>query len=210
MNRGLFITIEGLDGSGKSTHAAMLADYLAGKNISVKLTREPGGTPIGEQLRSILLDKANRNMMPMTEALLYAASRAQHVAEVIRPSIEAGYMVICDRFIDSSLAYQGYARGMGIDTIARINEYALDGMWPDITLLLDITPEIAMSRIKMAGEIDRLEAEGIELLKSVYEGYKILARRYPERFNIIDASRGLLDVQKNILAVIEPKLISIV
>jgi len=210
MNRGLFITIEGIDGSGKSTHAAMLADYLAGKDIPVKLTREPGGTPIGEQVRNILLDKANRNMMPMTEALLYAASRAQHVAEVIRPSIEAGYVVICDRFIDSSLAYQGYARGLGIDTIARINEYALDGMWPDITLFLDITPEIAMNRIEMVGETDRLEAEGIELLKSVYEGYKILARLYPKRFNIIDASRELLDVQKSILAVIEPKLISIV
>ncbi|MBZ4664884.1 dTMP kinase [Mahella sp.] len=206
MSRGLFITIEGIDGSGKSTHASMLADYLNERGIPSLLTREPGGTRIGEQVRSILLDNANSDMAAMTEALLYAASRAQHVAQVIKPALEQGRIVLCDRFVDSSLAYQGYARGLGPDTVKAINEHALGGVWPDITLLLDISPETAWERILKDGFKDRLESEGLELLKAVYEGYIDIARRYSDRFYIINATGGVNDIHKKILSIIEPKL----
>lgn len=206
MSRGLFITIEGIDGSGKSTHASMLANYLNERGIPSVLTREPGGTRIGEQVRSILLDNVNSDMAAMTEVLLYAASRAQHVAQVIKPALEQGKVVLCDRFVDSSLAYQGYARGLGLDTVEAINEHALGGVWPDITLLLDISPEIAWKRILRDGFKDRLESEGLELLKVVYEGYIDIARRYNDRFYIINAADGVNDIHKKILSIIEPKL----
>ncbi|AEE95581.1 dTMP kinase [Mahella australiensis] len=206
MSRGLFITIEGIDGSGKSTHASMLADYLNERGIPSVLTREPGGTRIGEQVRSILLDNVNSDMAAMTEVLLYAASRAQHVAQVIKPALEQGKVVLCDRFVDSSLAYQGYARGLGLDTVKTINEHALGGVWPDITLLLDISPEIAWKRILKDGFKDRLESEGLELLKVVYEGYRNIARLYSDRFYIISAADGVNDIHKKILSIIEPKL----
>lgn len=206
MSRGLFITIEGIDGSGKSTHASMLADYLNERGIPSVLTREPGGTRIGEQVRSILLDNANSDMAAMTEVLLYAASRAQHVAQVIKPALEQGKVVLCDRFVDSSLAYQGYARGLGLNTVEAINEHALGGVWPDITLLLDISPEIAWKRILKDGFKDRLESEGLELLKVVCEGYIDIARRYNDRFYIINAADGVNNIHKKILSIIEPKL----
>jgi dTMP kinase len=206
MSRGLFITIEGIDGSGKSTHASMLADYLNERGIPSVLTREPGGTRIGEQVRSILLDNVNSDMAAMTEVLLYAASRAQHVEQVIKPALEQGKVVLCDRFVDSSLAYQGYARGLGLDTVKAINEHALGGVWPDITLLLDISPEIAWKRILKDGFKDRLESEGLELLKVVYEGYRNIARLYSDRFYIISAADGVNDIHKKILSIIEPKL----
>jgi dTMP kinase len=184
----------------------MLADYLNERGIPSVLTREPGGTRIGEQVRSILLDNANSDMAAMTEVLLYAASRAQHVAQVIKPALEQGKVVLCDRFVDSSLAYQGYARGLGLNTVEAINEHALGGVWPDITLLLDISPEIAWKRILKDGFKDRLESEGLELLKVVCEGYIDIARRYNDRFYIINAADGVNNIHKKILSIIEPKL----
>jgi dTMP kinase len=184
----------------------MLADYLNERGIPSVLTREPGGTRIGEQVRSILLDNVNSDMAAMTEVLLYAASRAQHVEQVIKPALEQGKVVLCDRFVDSSLAYQGYARGLGLDTVKAINEHALGGVWPDITLLLDISPEIAWKRILKDGFKDRLESEGLELLKVVYEGYRNIARLYSDRFYIISAADGVNDIHKKILSIIEPKL----
>ena len=148
MKKGLFITIEGPDGSGKSTQIEKLRVYLEKKGYKAILTREPGGTEISEKIRNIILDKNNKEMNNMTEALLYAASRAQHVAEVIKPALEMGETVICDRFIDSSIAYQGYGRGIG-EPVRVINEYAVAGCMPDITFLLKLDPRIGKGRIKI-------------------------------------------------------------
>ena len=144
--RGKFITIEGTDGSGKSTQIGLLMDYLNKKGVDVLFTREPGGTPIGEKIREIILDVNNREMAPETEALLYAASRSQHVREKIIPAVEAGKIVICDRFVDSSLAYQGAARGMGMETIMEMNRAALWGIMPDLTVFFDLSPEKGILR----------------------------------------------------------------
>lgn len=206
MYKGIFITIEGIDGSGKSTQMELLADYLKRCGIDVLLTREPGGTAIGERIRDILLDKTNKVMVPITEALLYAASRAQHVAQVIKPALEQGRAVLCDRFVDSSLVYQGYARGLGIEFIEKINEPALAGVWPDVTLLLDVAPEIAWSRIAAARSQDRLEDEGVNFLKSVYEGYHKIAALYPQRIYIVDAEEGIENIHKKMRSILEPKL----
>ncbi len=201
MDRGLFITLEGPDGSGKSTQIEYLREYFHDKGIETILTREPGGTEIGEKLREIILDKANSDMCDMAEALLYAASRAQHVSQLIKPALEAGKVVVCDRFIDSSIAYQGYGRELG-DAVRVINEFAVDGCMPDITFLLELSPEIGKSRIKSDVQ-DRLEQEKIEFHNRVYAGYREIAKFYPQRFVEIDAGRDKLSIKRDILACIE-------
>ena len=187
MKRGLFITLEGPDGSGKSTQIEFLKAYFQERNLPCVFTREPGGTAIGEKLRNIILDKENQEMCDMAEALLYAAARAQHVQQLIRPALEAGKIVVCDRFIDSSIAYQGYGRNLG-DVVRIINELAVDGCIPDVTFLMELSPEIGKSRISEDNQ-DRLEQEKLEFHDKVYAGYKEIAKFYPSRFVEIDAGR---------------------
>lgn len=205
MDKGLFITLEGPDGSGKSTQIEYLREYFHDRGIETVLTREPGGTEIGEKLRNIILDKGNSDMCDMAEALLYAASRAQHVSQLIRPALEEGKVVVCDRFIDSSIAYQGYGRELG-EAVRIINEFAVDGCMPDLTFLMEIPPEIGKSRIKSESQ-DRLEQEKIEFHNRVYAGYREIARVYSQRFVEINAERDKLSIKKDILGRIERILI---
>lgn len=185
--RGLFITFEGVDGCGKSTHINLLREYLSKKGIEAVLTREPGGCPISEKIREILLSKENDEMTAHTEAILYAAARAQHIDEVILPAIKKGSVVLCDRYIDSSVAYQAYGRGLGIDAVMSINEYAVKNCMPDHTLMFDVSPLAASKRMQPRGSKDRLESSGAEFFSRVYMGFKKQAER-EKRITLIDAS----------------------
>lgn len=196
MKKGLFLTIEGPDGSGKSTQIGFITEFLQSRGYETVLTREPGGTQIGEKIRDIILDKENREMDSMTETMLYAASRAQHVAQIIKPALEAGKAVICDRFVDSSIAYQGYGRKLG-DSVTYINEYAIMGCVPDITFLMKIPPDRSMDRIT-SGSRDRLELEKMEFHRRVYEGYMELEKLYPARITGIDAGRSIEEIKEEI------------
>jgi len=196
MAKGLFITIEGPDGSGKSTQIKILRKFLWRKGYSALLTREPGGTAIGETIRGIILDKNNTEMDAMTEMLLYAAARAQHVAEVIKPALERGETVICDRFVDSSIVYQGYGRNLG-ECVSIVNQYAVAGCMPDITFLMKLNPSIGKSRIKKV-EQDRMELEKIAFHNEVFRGYMELEKLFPERIVGIDASRTISEVSREI------------
>lgn len=196
MKPGLFITFEGPDGSGKTTQIHRLADFLASKGMEPVLTREPGGTQIGEMIREIILDPCHHEMAHLTEALLYASSRAQHVAQKIRPALEAGNTVICDRFMDSSIAYQGYGRKLG-EKVRIINEIAVDGLTPDLTFLILVDPDEGKKRISN-GFLDRLELEEIDYHRDVYQGYLEIAHRYPERILIIDGLRGIEEISAEI------------
>ncbi|MCI2062115.1 MAG: dTMP kinase [Eubacteriaceae bacterium] len=195
MNNGLFITVEGPDGSGKTTQLDFIRKYFEEKGEQAIFTREPGGTPISEKIRGIILDKRNEGMYPLTEALLYAASRAQHVAQVIKPALEHGKTVVCDRYVDSSIAYQGSGRGLG-DSVTIINTFAIDGCIPDLTILLRIDPEIGRARI--TGARDRMESETEEFHRRVYEGYLELERSYPERIKGVDADRPVEEITAEI------------
>ena len=196
MKKGLFLTIEGPEGSGKSTQIGFITEFLQSRGYETVLTREPGGTQIGEKIRDIILDKENREMDSMTETMLYAASRAQHVAQIIKPALEAGKAVICDRFVDSSIAYQGYGRKLG-DSVTYINEYAIMGCVPDITFLMKIPPDRSMDRIT-SGSRDRLELEKMEFHRRVYEGYMELEKLYPARITGIDAGRSIEEIKEEI------------
>ncbi|MBO5516991.1 MAG: dTMP kinase [Firmicutes bacterium] len=195
--KGFFITFEGPDGSGKTTQIRLLEQYCKDKGYEVVLTREPGGTPISEAIRSLLLDPSHKEMDGVTEALLYAASRAQHVAEKIRPALEKGCVVLCDRFMDSSIAYQGYARGLG-DDVRVINEFAVQGTQPDITFFMDLPAAAGKARVAAARDLDRLEQEDLSFHNAVYEGYLQLAQIYPQRYVRIDASRSIEQVASEI------------
>ncbi|HBF68851.1 MAG TPA: dTMP kinase [Firmicutes bacterium] len=192
----MFVTIEGPEGSGKSSVTKKVTELLEKDGEHVVLTREPGGTPIAEEIRNVILDKKNVNMDPMTEALLYAAARRQHLVEKVWPLSKEGKIVISDRFIDSSLAYQGGARGLGIDKILSLNMYATDGYFPDLTLLFDIDPEIGLARIAANAnrEVNRLDLEKIDFHKKVRKTFLDLAKRFPERYVILDASKPFDDV----------------
>ncbi|MDY5771038.1 MAG: dTMP kinase [Anaerovoracaceae bacterium] len=200
MREGYFISFEGGDGSGKSTQIQILREFLEERGYDVILTREPGGTPISEKIRSIILDKANSEMDDMTEALLYAAARAQLVSQVIRPALEEGKVVICDRFVDSSLAYQAYARGLG-DSVKTINAFAVGDCMPDLTILLKVNPQVGSSRIGNR-ERDRIELASSDFHKKVYEGYLQLEKLYPERIVGIDAA----DTIENISGIISERI----
>lgn len=206
MGRGCFITFEGIDGCGKSTQINMLKEYLGKESREVLLVREPGGTVIGEKIREILLSKKNDNMSPLTELLLFEAARAQITSEVIIPSVEKGITVLCDRFYDSTYAYQGYARGMGGETVELLNNIATGSFAPDITFVLDLSVEQALARRQGRGEAeDRMEAMGIEFQRKVREGYLELARK-EERVKLIDASRTAEEIHGDILKIIKEKL----
>ena len=188
MAKGIFITMEGPDGSGKTTQIEKLKAYLEDKGYDVLITREPGGTRISEAVRGIILNKDFTEMDPVTEMLLYASARAQLVAESIGPAIESGKAVISDRFVDSSVVYQGIARGLGIDTVYEVNKSAIRGYEPDITFLLDLPAEVGIARKKNQAELDRMENETIEFHKMVADGYRRLAALNVNRIKTIDAA----------------------
>jgi dTMP kinase len=203
---GLFITFEGSDGSGKSTQINLLSEYLVEKGKDALITREPGGTRIGDKIRELLLDPSNSEMDDRTEMFLYAASRAQHVNEVIKPALESGKMVISDRFVDSSYVYQGGARGLG-EAVTEVNKYAIDGCEPDVTFLLLLDPEISQERMQTQNRSqDRIEAEGISYQSKVTEAYRALAEEYPHRMFIIDASASVDEIQVQIRAKVDDLL----
>ena len=187
--RGKFITFEGCDGCGKSTQLRLLSEYLTEEKIPHVFTREPGGGKISEAIREILLSGKNMEMTDECEALLYAASRVQHLNDRVEPSLAKGELVICDRYVDSSLAYQAYARGLGKEFIEKINAFALEKYLPDVTIFIDLTPEAAFRRKKGADANDRLEQAGMEFHKRVYAGYKALAEEYPERIVCVNGEQ---------------------
>lgn len=204
----MFITFEGPEGSGKSSVLDKICHQLEHDGFNVVKTREPGGTPISEQIRNIILDKANTNLDPRTEALLYAASRRQHLVEKIWPALKEGKIVLCDRYLDSSLAYQGHARGLGYENILSINNFATENTFPDLTILFDIQPELGLERISKNSnrEVNRLDLEKLDFHKKVREGFLELAKKYPERFYIVDASQPFLDVCLEVYDLIKYKL----
>lgn len=201
--RGLFITFEGNDGSGKSSALQTVKKELLEKGFDVVYTREPGGSYIAEKIRELILDKDNLGMDPKTEALLYAASRREHITKTIIPALEAGKIILCDRFLDSSLAYQGYARELGIDDVLQMNQFATEGLFPDLTILVCTRPEIGMSRIKKdERDMDRLELEKITFHNQVYEGYLSIADRFNDRVVVVngeESKEDVLETVKNIL-----------
>ncbi len=177
--KGKFITFEGCEGSGKSTQLRLIAEYLSGAGADFIMTREPGGSEISEEIRKIILNGKNVNMCDECEALLYAAARIQHLKERVAPALAEGKIVICDRYVDSSLAYQGYARGLGYDYIEKINEIALKEFAPDFTVFLNISPKAAFERKHGADKNDRMEQLGLGFHEKVYEGYLQLLEKYP-------------------------------
>ena len=203
--KGKFITFEGCEGVGKSRQIKLLEEYLVKNNIRYYFTREPGGTEISEQIRSIILDGKNLAMTDECEALLYAAARVQLVKEEIEPRLNRGELVFCDRFLDSSLAYQGKARGLGYEFIKNINAYAYDNFMPDLTIFLNLSPEEAFKRKGGVDRADRVELSGMEFHKKVYEGYLELAKENPERFAVIDASGTKEQTSGKIIAALKDK-----
>ena len=204
----MFITIEGTEGSGKTTVAKELAKLLTTNGYEVVHTREPGGTPISESIRNVILDKNNTSMDGRTEALLYAASRRQHLVEKIWPALKEGKIVLCDRFLDSSLAYQGYARGLGYDEVLSINLCATENTYPDLTLFFVIEPEAGLQRIakNKNREVNRLDLEKLPFHQKVYDAFIELSKKFPERYVTIDASQSLEKVIKDAYNAIQERL----
>ena len=204
----MFITIEGPEGSGKTSAITTVINKLEEMGYQIVRTREPGGTEIAEQIRNVILDKANTNMDPRTEALLYAASRRQHLVEKVWPALKEGKIVICDRYLDSSLAYQGGARGLGIENILNINLFATENTWPDLTLLFDIDPTIGLSRISKNAEreVNRLDLEKLDFHTKVRNTFLSLSKQYQERYVVIDASLSMEEVANKALQVILERL----
>lgn len=194
MQKGVFITFEGNDGSGKTTISQMAYEKLKEMGYPVIYTREPGGIDIAEQIREVILDPKNTAMDPRCEALLYAASRRQHLVEKVLPALEAGKIVLCDRFVDSSLVYQGIARGIGIEEVFRINEFAIEGHMPDATIFLEVGLETGLARVSNRGNLDRLDAEGMAFHQMVAQGYDKIKEMYADRMHIVDANQELEDV----------------
>jgi dTMP kinase len=203
----MFISFEGIDGCGKSTQLQRLVDWLTARGIEPVCVREPGGTAIGERLREALLDPATGDLDDRTEALMYAASRAELVATVIKPALEAGQFVIADRFVDSSIAYQGAGRAIGVEDVAKMNGFAIDGTMPDLTLLFAVSVDEASARRAAArGGDDRIEAEGRAFLDRVAFAYGALAEQHPERIVVIDAARDVDSIAADVATVVEQRL----
>ncbi|RME41383.1 MAG: dTMP kinase [Caldilineae bacterium] len=198
-----FITFEGPDGAGKSTQIALLAEYLTRQGYAVHCTREPGGTPIGDQIRRVLHDVANTQMSPIAEILLYSASRAQLTAQVIKPLLAAGTIVLCDRYADSTFAYQGYGRGLDMETLQAITRFATGGLKPDLTIFLDLPVEVGLSRKKEAseageGEFNRMDRLTVDFHRRVRAGYLAMSRAEPQRWVVLDACRPVEAIQSDI------------
>lgn len=204
----MFITLEGPEGSGKSSQLPILAEWLREQGYNVYTTREPGGTLISDQIRTILHDLENTSMHPRTEILLYLASRSQHVEEVIRPLLEKDTIVLCDRYADSTLAYQGYGHGVDIPTLKKLLDFSTGGLYPDLTILLDLNVEIGLERRKQSGgEWNRLDAYALAFHKRVREGYLTLVADQPQRWRIVDATQPFDDVQTALREVIRAELV---
>jgi dTMP kinase len=203
--KGKFVTFEGCEGVGKSRQIQLLEEYLKANKIEYCLTREPGGTNVSEQIRNVILDGKNTTMTDECEALLYAAARVQLLKEKVKPLLDSGKLVLCDRFIDSSLAYQGYARGLGVEFVSNINDYAIKNFMPDYTVFLKLTPEQAFKRKGGADKTDRLELSGMEFHNKVYQGYLDLAQKYPERYIVIDASGERDQTHAKIISALKEK-----
>lgn len=197
MNKGIFITFEGPDGSGKTTVSTGVYKKLQANGIDAIYTREPGGIEIAEEIRKIILDPKNTAMDAKTEALLYAAGRRQHLVEKVKPALDAGKVVICDRFVDSSLAYQGCGRHLGIDAVWAINNFAIEGFMPTKTIYLDLSAEEGLKRIENREFKDRLDQETIQFHLDVQAGYKEIVERFKERMVIVDASLSVEQVIEN-------------
>lgn len=210
--KGTFITFEGIEGSGKSTQIALLANYLTAKGVRYVLTREPGGTLIGDQIRKILLDPANRVLDPAAELLLYAASRAQHLREIIVPALAGGANVLCDRFSDATLAYQGYGRGLNIEMIRALDQIVTAGMRPDLTLLFDIEAASGIARARGRNNSRGLEAEArfeneeLAFHERVRQGYLALLAQEPERIQVVDASSSAEAIQAKVRKIVDERL----
>lgn len=200
--RGKLISFEGPDGSGKTTQIELLEDYLKGKGYNIIKTREPGGTPISEKIRDVILDNGNKEMCGMCEALLYAASRAQLVEEVIKPSINDGKIVICDRFVHSSLVYQGIARNLGVDRIRGINDAALNGLTADLVIMLNMSYEEGLRRKQKQQVLDRIENSGDDFHKKVFEGYMKIAEK-SDKIEVVDASGSVEVIHHDIIKLMD-------
>ncbi len=203
--KGWFITFEGCDGCGKSTQLTKLKKYLEDKGVDFIFTREPGGGRISEGIREILLNGKNAEMSDECEALLYAASRAQHIRDRVAPALEEGKVVVCDRYVDSSFAYQAYARGLGMEFVSKINAFALESYLPDLTFFIDLSPEEAFQRKHGADKNDRIEQAGLAFHKKVYEGYLAVAKAYPERIVVLNGRQSIEEVAENVRTVLEAK-----
>ncbi len=204
-NRGKFVTFEGCEGVGKSKQISLLQEYMQKNGVEYYLTREPGGSKISEKIREIILDKNNSLMTDQCEAMLYAAARVQLLDEIIKPKLDAGELVICDRFVHSSLAYQGYARGLGYDFVAGINSYAMQNFAPDVTIFLNLTPELAFKRKGGVDKGDRVELSGMEFHNKVYRGYLELAKKFKDKFVVIDASGTKEQTHQKIINALKEK-----
>ncbi len=200
--RGVLITFEGPEGCGKTTQLGLLVPWLQSQGYPVLSTREPGGTVIGEALRAVLHDPAHREMSPRAEILLYSASRAQIVDEVIRPALEKGYIVLCDRFYDSTYAYQGYGRGLDLEMLRRITQFATRNLVPDLTFFLDIDPAIGLQRRSASGSLNRLDQEALDFHQRVRAGYLALIAEEPQRWVTIPATAPIEDVQARLREVL--------
>lgn len=201
--KGLFITLEGIEGCGKTTQLRLLSEHLEQRGAGVTVTREPGGTPLAEALRGLLLDPATGGISPLSELMMYAAARAQHVDAVIRPALDRGGVVLCDRFCDSTLAYQGGGRGICMDEIRTLNALATGGLAPDLTLLFDLPVETGLARSGRRGAPDRIEGEPADFHRRVRDAFLDIARAEPRRITIIDASAPVEDVFRSVCAVVD-------
>lgn len=209
--RGLFFTFEGIDGCGKTTQLNLLADYLGRLKLPSLVTREPGGTEIGEQIRKLLLRRSSAGMDPRTEVLLYFASRAQNMAQVIRPALAGGRIVLCDRFTDASLAFQGYGRGLDLRFIRHLHRFACQDVNPDLTFVLDINPETSVARARKRNvsarqDEGRFEEEALSFHRRVRRGYRALARREPRRVKLIPGEQSIEAVHQKIVALVRPRI----
>lgn len=202
----MFITFEGIDYSGKSTQAKLLYEYLKSNKIKVLLVREPGGTKISEKIREILLNRDHLEMIPITEFFLFSASRAQLVSEVIKPKLKQGIAVICDRYYDSSSAYQGYGGKVNVKKIFEVNDFAASGLAPDLTFLIDISPKIAFARALEKHTLDRIENKQLSFYNNVRKGFKNIADKNKKRFVVIDGSKTIEEIFEEVVRIVTPKL----
>jgi len=207
MNKGFMIVFDGSNGAGKTTVINEVEKYLSAKNFEVLLTREPGGTPIGEKIREVILDAATPEMTDITELMLFGAGRAQHIQEKIKPALQAGKIVISDRFDAATFSFQHYARGINLETISTINDLALNGFEPEMNIILDLEPVEGLKRVKSRGEgLDRLEDEKLDFLIRARNGYLIQAEQRPEKFSIVDASQSKAQVLSDVIKIVDTLL----